>query len=211
MPAYTLYTHPISHWCVSAEKMLRLKNVPFDTVVPPYNDHTGLIAASGQDYVPYLATGDGKGVTWDRIPDFLEERHPHPTLYPDGTRARARLVEDWAHQVVEEAVWKYVCSDAPNAIPEARGERWAFIEMQERKRGPLEVMAKRKPEFWPEVQRLCALAEDVLGDEPYLLGAAPSLADLALYGALSPLWTTGNALPAEAKRLHAWKLRIDAI
>lgn len=208
---YRLHVHGLSHWCISAEKMLRLKGVPYTSVEAPYNDRTELLRISGQDYIPYLETGDGKGVTWDRIPDFLEERHPNPTLFPDGTRARARLVEDWAHQVVEEAVWKYVCADAPKVVPEANGERWTFVEMQERKRGPLEVMALRKPEFHADVRRVVALAEDLLGDKPYLFGDAPSLADLALYGSLAPLWVTGNALPAEAKRMHAWKTRVDAI
>lgn len=227
MTGYRLHVHALSHWCISAEKMLALKRVPYTKVHAPYNDHTELLRISGQDYIPYLETGDGmddrgrpdavphghggKGATWDQIPELLEARHPNPTLYPGGTRARSRLVEDWAHQVVEEAVWKYVCSDAPKVVPEANGERWTFVEMQERKRGSLDLMAKRKPEFWPEVQRLVGLAEDVLGDKPFLFGDQPSLADLALYGSLAPLWVTGNALPAEAKKMQAWKARIDVL
>lgn len=208
---YRLHTWPISHWCLAAERMLDLKRIPYVKVHTPYGDHTALLAKSGQDYIPWLEFPDGKGATYDQIPDTLEARHPEPTLFPDGTRARSRLVEDWAHTVVEEAVWKVVCSDAPKVVPEAGGERWVFVEMQERKRGPLDVMAMQKKGFLPEVARLARLAEDLLGEKPYLFGDRVSLGDIALWSSFAPLWVTGNAFPEGVPRLAKWKARIDAI
>lgn len=207
MAPWRLHGWPLSHWCVSAEKMLDLKGIPYERVHAPYGDHTKVIELSGQDYIPWLETAPGKGLVWHQIPDFLEKERPTPTLYPGGSRATCRLVEDWAHQVVEEAVWKYVCADVPATIADSR-ERWIFVEMQERKRGPLEVMAHRKPEFLAGVEHVCGLAQDQLGDNPYLLGEAPSLADLALWGSLAPLWLTGNAIPARFERLRAWQQRV---
>src|SRR3989304_2880591 len=79
----TLYSMPISHWCISADRMLAFKGVPFDTTYVPYHDKTELIAARGQDYVPTLVW-DGKPVMWYDIPDFLERERPGATLDPWG-------------------------------------------------------------------------------------------------------------------------------
>ncbi|HLE98036.1 MAG TPA: glutathione S-transferase family protein [Candidatus Thermoplasmatota archaeon] len=207
MAAWRLYGRDISHFVVAAQKMLDLKRIPYEPVYVPYHDPTKLLAASGQDYVPWLETAPGKGVAWYDIPDFLEKERPQPSLYPAGTRGRARLVEDWAHQVVEEAVWKYVVADA---VPTFRDpiERWVFVEMQERRRGPLEAMAARKPEFLEGVRHVARLSEDLLGANSYLLGDAPSLADAALWGSFSPLWKTGNEIPKEFARLREWQERV---
>src|SRR2546428_13743540 len=83
-----LYSMPISHWCVSAERMLAFKGVPFDTKYAPYHDRRELIAATGQDYVPTLIW-DGKAVMWYDIPDFLEATRPEPTFYPRGQKGLA--------------------------------------------------------------------------------------------------------------------------
>ena len=76
-----LYSMPISHYCISADRMLAFKRVPFDTRYVPYHDKTELIKATGQDYVPTLVW-DGKPVMWYDIPDFLERQKASPTFYP---------------------------------------------------------------------------------------------------------------------------------
>ena len=58
-----LYSMPISHYCISADRMLAFKGVPFDARYVPYHDKTELIKATGQDYVPTLVW-DGKPVMW---------------------------------------------------------------------------------------------------------------------------------------------------
>lgn len=208
-PVKLYYLLP-SHYCEKARKILQFKNIPFDLVNVPYGNHQAVIRASGQDYVPFIDTGDGKGVLWPDIADWAESTKPDPTLYPGGTRARARIIEHWAHQAVEEAVWKYVVAEVPKALQDDQ-ERWIFVELQERKRGPLEVMAARKSEFLGGVREVCALAQDLLGSNAYLFGAAPSLADFALYGALHPLKISGNEIPREFAALRAWHERVDAI
>src|SRR3972149_2376615 len=134
MARHVLYSMPISHWCVSADRMLAFKGVAFDTKYVPYHDKRELIAATGQDYVPTLVW-DGKPVMWHDIPDFLEKERPTPTLYPDGQRGLAVVLEQWAHAVVEEKVWRYVVTKVPPVLRDDR-ERWVFEEMQVRARGP---------------------------------------------------------------------------
>lgn len=204
-----LYDLPLSHYCVKAKAILRYKGVPFQVEPAPYHDRQDLLAVSGQDYVPYLLWED-EGVAWYDIPDFVERRQPTPTLYPGGQRNLARILDSWAHDVVEEAAWKCVVADAEKTFQDPR-ERWVFVEMQERKRGPLEVMAMRKPEFLKGLVATLRPAEDRLAESSFLLGSEPSLADFALYGALHPLPYTGNAIPKELPHVREWFQRVQKV
>src|SRR5213593_4561861 len=96
-----LYSMPISHWCVSADRMLVFKGIPFETKHALYHDRQELIAATGQDYVPTLMW-DGKPVMWYDIPEFLEKEKPEPTFYPWGQKGLATAIDQWSHAVTEE-------------------------------------------------------------------------------------------------------------
>jgi glutathione S-transferase len=204
----TLYSMPISHWCVSADRMLAFKGVDFDTEYVPYHDKTELIAATGQDYVPTLLW-DGKSVMWYDIPDFLERMVPEPTLYPWGNKGLAVVIEQWAHAQLEEKVWRYVVTMVPPAL---RGEveRWVFEEMQVRGRGPWHVLLTRKEEFKKEMLKELGRLEDALLGREWLLGQA-SLADFGVYGSLSPLLTVGESIPLHMPQLAAWVARVQAL
>lgn len=207
--AVLLYDLELSHFCVKAKRILDYKGIAYETERAPYHDRQDLLAVSGQDYVPYLLWED-KGVTWDKIPDFLEEMKPEPTIYPDGSRNVARMLESWAHNVVEEAVWKYVVSDAGKTFEDPR-ERWVFEEIQTRSRGPLDAYALRKQEFLKGLVSTLQPVEDRLGESTYVLGDAPSLADFALYGALHPLPFTGNGIPTALPKVREWHQRVGKL
>lgn len=200
--AVLLYDLPLSHYCVKVKRILEHKGIAYDTERAPYHDRQDLLAVSGQDYVPYLLWED-EGVVWPEIPDFLEKKVPEPTIYPGGTRNLARIMEHWAHNVVEEAVWKFVVADAVKTFDDPR-EAWVFEEMQTRSRGPLELMKQRQPEFLQGVVKTLAPVEDRLTESRYLLGDAPSLADFALYGAVWPIHFTGNAIPTALPHVKTW-------
>ncbi|MHB8586945.1 MAG: glutathione S-transferase family protein [Thermoplasmatota archaeon] len=215
------YLRP-SHYCEKARAILQFKKIPFDLVLVPYGNHQDVIRASGQDYVPWLGLAgssygptkvNADGVEWPDIADWAEKVKPEPSLYPGDAkvmRARSRLVENWAHNVVEEAVWKFVIAEIPSCLTDGQ-ERWIFVELQERKRGPLHVMGMRKQEFAGGVREVCALAEDLLGDKPFLLADAPSLADFALFGALHPLKFTRQEIPKEFEKLRTWHGKVSSI
>ncbi len=214
MTPVKLYHLAPSHFCEKARAILAYKNIPFEVVNVPYNDHTGLLKLSGQDYTPYIEIpGEKKGVLWHAIADWAEATKPEPTLYPGDaqvSRARSRIVESWAHNVVEEALWKYVCADVPAKIAND-AERWVFVELQERKRGSLDDMAAKKPQFLAGVEEVLGMAEDLLGGKPYLFGDVPALADFALWGAMHPLTFSGNPIPKQFEALTAWHGRVSAL
>ncbi len=202
----TLYSMPISHYCVSADRILAFKGVPFDTVYVPYHDKRDLIKATGQDYVPTLVW-DGKPVMWFDIPDFLEKARPRPTLFPGGQKGLAVSLENWGHQVLEERVWRYVVTKIPPVLGDDH-ERWVFEEMQTRARGPWHVLETRREEFREDMNKHLGMVDAMLDGRKWVLGE-PSLADFGIYGGLSPLLIVRERIPREFPALAAWVERIQ--
>lgn len=203
-----LFSMPISHYCVSANRVLAFKKVAFRIEDVPYHDKRKLIAATGQDYVPALVW-DGTNVPWFRIPEFLEEKVPEPTLYPDGQKGLATALENWGHNVLEERVWRYVVTKVP-AILHDDHERWVFEEMQTRARGPWHVLEARRDEFRDDMVKHLEMVESMLEKQDWILGE-PSLADFGIYGSMSPLLTVGEPIPKGLPRVRAWAKRIQAL
>ncbi|MCJ2532067.1 MAG: glutathione S-transferase family protein [Candidatus Thermoplasmatota archaeon] len=203
-----LYAMPISHWCVSADRMLAFKGIPFESLYVAYHDKEDLIAATGQDYVPTIMWDD-RAVMWYDIPDFLEGEVPEPPLYPNGWRGVAVALERWGHAVVEEAVWRYVVTKVPPVLRDDH-ERWVFEEMQVKARGPWHVLEARRDEFREGMMEELGRIETMLEGKEWIL-EAPSLADFGVFGSLSPLLTVGEEVPAELPNLVAWADRIRGI
>ncbi|MGC2288887.1 MAG: glutathione S-transferase family protein [Thermoplasmata archaeon] len=204
----TLYGYPISHYCVSAERMLAFKGISCNPVYVSYHDKRALIKATGQDYVPAL-TWNEKVVTWEGIPDFLESQQPEPTLFPRGTRGLVRTLENWGHQVLEERVWRYVVTRVPPLFKD-EVERWTFEELQSRTRGPWSVLEQRREEFRADMEKHIQFVEEMLEGREWLLDV-PSLADFGVFGALSPLLTVGDEIPEQFPHTHEWYQRIRTV
>jgi len=203
-----LYSMPISHYCVSSDRMLAFKGIEFDTEYVPYHDKRELIKATGQDYVPTLVW-DGKPVIWYDIPDFLEKTKPKPSLYPWKQKGLGTVLEHWGHQVLEERVWRYVVTKVPPVLRDDH-ERWVFEEMQTRARGPWHVLEMRRDEFREDMIKHLQLVESMLDGRDWIL-AYPGLGDFGIYGAMSPLFTVGEKVPKELPRVTAWAKRIQGL
>jgi glutathione S-transferase len=205
-PELTLYTMPISHYCIAAERMLALKGLPYRSVRVPYHDKRALLAATQQDYVPALVA-DGRVVPWQEIPGFLERIAPTPRLFPPGSEGIARVLQSWAHQVLEERIWRAVVTRIPAVLADEH-ERWVFEEMQTRARGPWHVLEARRSEFEAEMHDYFALVNALVDDRDWVLGP-PSLADCSLYGGLSPLLVAGGSVPNDLAPLARWVGRVQ--
>lgn len=204
-----LYQEPFSHWCIKVKKILNYKGLKYEIRDVGYHDKRELIKATGQDYVPAIVN-NGQVVTYPDIPDFLEKLAPSPSIYPNGTRALAKAIENWAHYRLEEIVWRYCVTDFPKTFKDDF-ERWIFVEMQELKRGPLELMEVRRPVFKTDMEAHLQLVEDMLKDHQFLLSEKPSLADFAVFGAVYPLRYSGNDIPDRFTKLRTWYDLIDRI
>jgi glutathione S-transferase len=207
-PRVRLFSMPISHWCVSADRILAYKGIPFETVYVPYHDKTELLRATGQDYVPALEW-DGKPVLWHDIPEFLEKERPEPTLFPYGNKGLATVLEQWSHAVLEEKVWRYVVTKVPPVL-QGDVERWVFEEMQTRARGPWHLLEARRDEFRGDMLKELAHLDAALDGRDWILGK-PSLADFGVYGSLSPLLTVGETIPTGLPHLAGWASRVRGL
>jgi glutathione S-transferase len=205
----TLFQEPFSHWCVKVRKILNYKHIRFESKNVGYHDKRELIKATGQDYVPAIVD-DGKIVIYPDIPDYLEGLAPSPSIYPNGTRALAKVIENWAHYRLEEVVWRSCVVDFPKTFKDDQ-ERWVFVEMQELKRGPLELVEARRPAFRLDMEAHFQIVDDILRDHKFLLADAPSLADFAVFGAIYPLRYSGNEIPQKFRLLQTWYSSIDRI
>jgi len=203
------FQEPFSHWCVKAKKIMDYKKIKYATKNVGYHDKRELIKATGQDYVPTIVN-DGKIVTYPDIPDFLEKFQPNPTIYPNGTKALTKAIENWAHYRLEEIVWRYSVADFPKTFKDDL-ERWVFVELQEAKRGPLELMEVRRPGFKADMEAHFQIIEDMLKEHRFLAAEKPSLADFAVFGAVNPLRYSGNQFPEKFPKLRAWYESIDRI
>ncbi len=205
----TLFQEAYSHWCVKVRKILNYKGLKYEIKNVGYHDKRELIRATGQDYVPAIVN-DGQIITYPDIPDYLEKLASSPTIYPNGTRALCKALENWAHSRLEEVVWRYCVVDFPKTFADDL-ERWVFVEMQELKRGPLELMEVRRPVLKADMEAHLQIVEDVLADHRFMLGDRLSLADFAVFGAISPLTYSRNKLPEKFADLQAWFNSIDKI
>lgn len=200
-----LFYHPISHYCVSAERMLRFKGVRFESVYTPYHDHQDLLKLTGQDYIPTLIW-NGKPVTWDAIPSFLDRVRPRHSLVPAGRAGLARVLENWGHLVLEERVWRAVVTEVPPTLT-SDAERWVFEEMQSRARGPWNVLEHRRDEFVADLKPFWEMVDSMLEGREWLLDE-PTVADFGVYGGLSPWTTVGRKIPARYPHIVRWANRI---
>lgn len=200
-----LYFHPVSHYCVSAERMLTFKHVRFETIYTAYHDHQELLNRTGQDFIPTLLWDD-QVVTWSEITGFLDRVRPTPPLAPSGKAGLARTLENWGHEILEERVWRAVVTEMPPVMRDD-GERWVFEEMQVRSRGPWHVLRARQKEFVEELTPFFRLVDDMLADRAWILDE-PTVADFGMYGGLSPWLTAGRKIPARFRNLSRWARRI---
>ncbi|MGA8302689.1 MAG: glutathione S-transferase family protein [Thermoplasmata archaeon] len=203
-----LFYHPISHYCVSADRMLRFKRVRFETVYTPYHDHQELLRLSGQDYIPTLEW-NGKCILWNDIPSFLDRTRDRPPLIPAGKAGLARALENWGHLVLEERVWRAVVTQVPPTMKDAR-ERWVFEEMQTRARGPWSVLEHRRKEFVEDLFSYFEMVESMLEGREWILDE-PTVADFGIYGGLSPWLTVGEKIPARFPHVARWVNRIKKL
>ena len=206
---FIFFEEPWSHWCVKVRKIMDYKKIKYKVNLVSAHDKRELLMATGQDYVPAIV--DGKQIiTYAEIPDFLEIVTPEPSIYPNRTKGEAKAIENWAHYRLEDVVWQYTVPDFPKTFKDDV-ERWVFVELQETKRGPLKLLEARRPELKTQMEKHLQILEEMLTEHRFLLDEKPSLADFAVFGAISPLPYSGNKLPDKLTKLTSWHDTINRL
>jgi glutathione S-transferase len=144
----------------------------------------------------------------------LERRFPDPSLYPPGTRGRADMIAGWAdHDLFATSLGLVFGLNGDRFPPELHADRATFTA------GKFDgwnsaKMRPRVPSLRDQFRHHLTWIDQSLAErDAFILGAAPSLADIAVY---HPLWyARGNLGDNEGLSDHphvlAWMDRIAVI
>jgi glutathione S-transferase len=164
----------------------------------------------GYRRIPVLQVGADVYCDSQCIARQLERRHPSPTLHPEGSEGICFAVNLWADRMLFQSAVPVVFRAIGAAVPKE------FIEDRRQLMGGGDFagFVAAAPVFAEHLRSHLALLEAQLADgRPFLLGAAPSLADFAAY---HPVWFLRGIPPAAAaltefSALGKWAERVGAI
>ena len=216
MTDFILHHYPNSPFSEKVRVAFGLKKLAWKSVViPNIMPKPDLMPLTG-GYRKTPVMQIGADVYCDTQLIMLEiERHvPTPPLLPPGKEGEARALAMWIDRNIFWAAVGVVMGAIGDRLPEA------FHKDRSEFSGRSFEPAKLKAAAPLAVQQTYAqlvLAEEMFADgRPYLLGAAPSLADCALY---NPVWFLKERLGAgkavspldRLPRIVAWSERMKAI
>jgi glutathione S-transferase len=221
-----LYDASDSPFCLKARVCLQVKNVPFRSVTVTLGRVRELRRLNPVGKVPVLVHGTDVVADANRIARHLETRYPEPGLIPDdpAARAYAGLLEDWADEALYVVIgaFKWLnpanrSAALANTVTEITSgalrplvgrlllgrvqRRYAARGYTPASLGALELRM-RESLGWLSV---------LLGDKPYLLGRAITLADIAVFAQLA--WMRRYAegrLVDDAPAVVGWLERLGA-
>ena len=218
-----------SPFCDKVRLVLAAKGLSYEIVeVTPGLGQVALFRLSGQRQVPVLVDGETVLADSTAIALHLERQHPEPSLLPADPelRARALLLEDWADTAlaagVRRALLQAAASDPalrglllPDATPAPLKQLLGALPaglgaMADTAWDSLLGAAERQ-----QLQRSLEQLLTLVSAQPYLVGSALSLADLAVVAQLSWLRPQGLAVPGLGDNpllepLFKWRDRLVA-
>ena len=212
-----LHHYPTSPFSEKIRLVLGYKQLAWKSVVIPsiMPKPDVLALTGGYRKTPFMQIGADVYCDSALICEVLEQLQPHPALYPAANRGLARILAQWADSTL------FWASMAYNLQPKGAAAMFAGAPPEVAKafaadRGAMTVgMTRLRPgdaaaAYKSYLRRIASLLEG----QDFLLGAAPCVADFAVY---HPLWFSRRRVPLMADILDAtpavlaWMDRIEAI
>lgn len=176
--AIRLFQSQTSMFCEKVRVVLGMKNIPYTVADVRKDERKSLIEFSHQRKVPVMDY-DGRCILDSTfISAFLEEKYPQNSIYPKGAsdKGLCLMLEDWADEVLNQAVRVMRRAETPEARQQA--ERELGIHLQ-------------------------SLEEFFTGK--HFIFDRMTLADIAIFTQLHYLYTTIKyEIPSSYKNLHSW-------
>lgn len=212
-----LHHYPTSPFSEKVRLILGHKQLAWQSVVIPrvMPKPDVLALTGGYRRTPFLQIGADIYCDTALICDVLEHRKPEPTLYPTQHKGLARVLAQWAdgtlfwaamgHNLSPKGAAALFAGQPPEAAQAFAADRGAMRNNMTSLRPGDATAAYRS-----YLRRLA----NMLDEQPFLLGAAPCVADFAAY---HPLWFSRVVNPAMAGILDAtpgvlaWMDRLAAL
>ena len=215
MKQLVLHHYPYSPFAEKVRLILGYKALHWTSVhIPAVMPKPDVVALTGgYRKTPILQIGADIYCDTALIADVLEAIAPSPTLYPNGLAAASRTLAQWADSTLfwtaipytlQPAGLAHMFSGAPPEAIKAFGEdRDAFRANIPRMRGP-----EARAAFSLYLGRV----EEMLGSQPFILGAQPSIADFSFYHCLWFVFLGGPTAQIfePFRRIAAWRERMRA-
>jgi glutathione S-transferase len=213
---------------------LQYKAIPFVEVAATREVYRDVILPrTGVRFIPVLLSEDDVAVQDSTaIIDFLEQRHPEPSVYPDGAlqRLTALMLEAYADEWLVLPAMHYRWNVPENrafafaefgrlSVPQASAQEQ--VEIGEKLAGPfagalppLGITDATVAAIEASYRAFLADFDRHLESQPFLFGTRPSIADFAFMG---PLYAhlyrdpaSGRLMREVAPRVSAWVERMLA-
>lgn len=177
-------------------------------IIPAISPKPEVLALTGgYRKTPILQIGADVYCDSALICDVLEHLQPELTLYPEGMQGVARITAQWADTTLFWAAMAYNFS-AQGGAQAFAGAPPEFAKAFAEDRGKMSAgMTRLRPAdataaYKSYLRRLANMLES----NPFLLGAAPTVADFAAY---HPLWFSRVRVPVMAGILDATPVVVD--
>ena len=207
----TLYQHPVSPFCITAEAILKFAKAHHRVVNLPYSDRRVIVSKSNGQYYKVPLLEDGKTIVWDRtelgqqVARYLDKKFDLGLFPPEleGLQAiLARYIESEVEAVgfkLNDIYYKSWLSD--------RYDRTMFLRHKERKFGPgcITQWQNQREDLQHQLEKLLKPLDQMLSRRPFLIDTHLRFVDLDLFGILGNYLFSGhNELPKQFNFLKPW-------
>jgi glutathione S-transferase len=221
-----LHQWEISPFCGKVRKILRRKNLAYETI-----EYGGLLAGAAAKLsrvgkLPVLDYDGTRIQDSTHIAAFLETRHPEPSLYPSepAQRAQALLIEDWAD---ESLYWYdiFLRAEYPEVLPnvvalmckgrpawEHRVFGLIFRRLLRKQLRGQGIGRQSRSVVESHLLELMSGLDAMLAGREWLVGSAISIADISVSAQLDEILRTSVLAPRirQCSGVIAWLGRCDA-
>ena len=215
MAELVLHHYDFSNFAEKARLALGFKGLAWGAVtIPPIAPKPDLTALTGgYRRTPVLQTGADIWCDTRLIVRELERRHPTPPLLPVAQAAQAEALAFWAENRLMRPITLYASGMNGDVLPPGlQADRSAMRGLPAPDEATMLRAARRNA---PLARAQIPQIEAMLADgRPWILGAQPTLADLAVYHPLWFLTARTQRLAFELSgfsRLADWMQRVRAI
>jgi glutathione S-transferase len=209
-----LFRFRYSPYARKVQMLLDLMGTPYECVEVPYGSREELARLTGGTIeVPVLQDDSGAVIAQSRdICAALTRRPEGAPFVPPALEAGVWAFNDFVEGPLEDPLFRLACPFLRDQWKTA-WERALYTYIKERKFGPgcIDAWKRDRESLLASGRRLLAPSVATLERQPFLFGAAPTLADAALYGLLAMLAEADAALvDACAPSLPAYMRRLEA-